>query len=130
VSRLIKATSWTSISTIVNLSLTMLQLAILVRILAPSVFGQFAVVNLILEIFVAFALGGISNFLIYKSDVDEKTSNAIYFLALAIGAIFSGLLYILAPFIATQFGYDAIVQELRLATILLVISSLSSSPSP
>ena len=125
-SRLIKATSWTSISTIVNLSLTMLQLAILVRILAPSVFGQFAIVNLILEIFVAFALGGISNFLIYKSDVDEKTSNAIYFLALAIGAIFSGLLYILAPFIATQFGYDAIVQELRLATILLVISSLSS----
>lgn len=44
----------------------MAQLAILVRILAPAVFGQFAVVNMVIEVFVAFALGGISNFLVYK----------------------------------------------------------------
>ena len=65
-SRLVSATSWTTLATLVNLVLTMVQLAFLVRILAPSVFGQFAVVNMVIEVFVAFALGGISNFLIFR----------------------------------------------------------------
>lgn len=104
----------------------MVQLAILVRILAPEVFGQFAVVNMVIEVFVAFALGGISNFLIYKRDADQATSNAVYYLALAIGAVFSLVLFFLAPVIASALGYEAIIQELRLATLLLVVSSLSS----
>ena len=54
-SRIVSATSWTTLATIVNLLLTMAQLAILVRILAPAVFGQFAVVNMVIEVFVAFA---------------------------------------------------------------------------
>ena len=104
----------------------MAQLAILVRILAPAVFGQFAVVNMVIEVFVAFALGGISNFLVYKKNADQPTSNAIYFLALGIGAIFSLVLFLLTPFLATALGYESIVQELRLATVLLVISSIAS----
>lgn len=125
-SRLVSATSWTTLATLVNLVLTMVQLAFLVRILAPPVFGQFAVVNMVIEVFVAFALGGISNFLIFKRDADQQTSNAIYYLALIIGAIFSILLYLLTPYIASALGYEAIIQELRLATLLLVVSSLSS----
>lgn len=125
-SRLVSATSWTTLATLVNLVLTMVQLAFLVRILAPSVFGQFAVVNMVIEVFVAFALGGISNFLIFKRDADQQTSNTIYYLALIIGAIFSVLLYLLTPYIASALGYEAIIQELRLATLLLVVSSLSS----
>lgn len=104
----------------------MAQLAILVRILAPAVFGQFAVVNMVIEVFVAFALGGISNFLVYKKNADQPTSNAIYFLALGIGATFSLVLFLLTPFLATALGYESIVQELRLATVLLVISSIAS----
>ena len=80
-SRIVNATSWTTLATVINLVLTMVQLAILVRILAPEVFGQFAVVNMVIEVFVAFALGGISNFLIYKRDADQATSNAVYYLA-------------------------------------------------
>ncbi|APD93796.1 hypothetical protein BM523_07180 [Alteromonas mediterranea] len=125
-SRIVSATSWTTLATIVNLLLTMAQLAILVRILAPAVFGQFAVVNMVIEVFVAFALGGISNFLVYKKNADQPTSNAIYFLALGIGAIFSLVLFLLTPFLATAIGYESIVQELRLATVLLVISSIAS----
>ena len=125
-SRIVSATSWTTLATIVNLLLTMAQLAILVRILAPAVFGQFAVVNMVIEVFVAFALGGISNFLVYKKNADQPTSNAIYFLALGIGAIFSLVLFLLTPFLATALGYESIVQELRLATVLLVISSIAS----
>ncbi|WP_288389320.1 oligosaccharide flippase family protein [uncultured Alteromonas sp.] len=125
-SRIVNATSWTTLATIVNLSLTMVQLAILVRILAPEVFGQFAVVNMVIEVFVAFALGGISNFLIYKRDADQATSNAVYYLALGIGVAFSLLLFVFTPFIASALGYESIIQELRLATLLLVVSSLSS----
>lgn len=125
-SRIVSATSWTTLATIVNLLLTMAQLAILVRILAPAVFGQFAVVNMVIEVFVAFALGGISNFLVYKKNADQPTSNAIYFLALGIGATFSLVLFLLTPFLATALGYESIVQELRLATVLLVISSIAS----
>ena len=125
-SRIVSATSWTTLATIVNLLLTMAQLAILVRILAPAVFGQFAVVNMVIEVFVAFALGGISNFLVYKKNADQPTSNAIYFLALGIGAIFSSVLFLLTPFLATALGYESIIQELRLATVLLVISSVAS----
>lgn len=125
-SRLVSATSWTTLATVVNLVLTMAQLAFLVRIIAPSVFGQFAVVNMVIEVFVAFALGGISNFLIFKRDADQRTSNSIYYLALGIGTVFSIILFLLTPIIASALGYESIVQELRLATLLLVVSSLSS----
>ena len=125
-SRLVNATSWTTLATVINLILTMAQLAFLVRVLAPSIFGQFAIVNMVIEVFLAFALGGISNFLIYKRNADEKTSNAIYFLALGIGAIFSTVLFLITPYLASMLGYDSIVQELRLATMLLVLSSLSA----
>ncbi|RUP76221.1 hypothetical protein C7Y69_18040 [Alteromonas sp. KS69] len=124
--KLVSATKWTTVATIVNIILTMVQLAYLARILSPTIFGQFAIVNLVIEIFVAFALGGISNFLLYKRDADQATSNAIYFLALGIGVLFSVLLYVLTPFIASHLGYGDIIQELKLATILLIISSLSS----
>ncbi len=125
-SRIVSATSWTTLSTIVNLALTMIQLAVLARILAPSVFGQFAVINMVMEIFVAFALGGISNFLIFRQDADQSTNNAIYYLALGIGSVFSVVFYLVTPILATALGYEEIIQELKVATLMLVISSLAS----
>ena len=124
--KLVSATKWTTAATIVNIILTMVQLAYLARVLSPTTFGQFAIINLVIEIFVAFALGGISNFLLYKREADQATSNAIYYLALGIGVFFSGILYVLTPFIATQLGYSSIIEELKLATVLLIVSSLSS----
>jgi O-antigen/teichoic acid export membrane protein len=94
----------------------MIQLAVLARILAPSVFGQFAVINMVMEIFVAFALGGISNFLIFRQDADQSTNNAIYYLALGIGSVFSVVFYLVTPILATALGYEEIIQELKVAT--------------
>ncbi|WP_272966356.1 oligosaccharide flippase family protein [Alteromonas australica] len=125
-SKLKKATSWTTLSTLIGLALSMIQLAYLVRIISTESFGQFAVLNLVLEVFAAFSLGGISNFLIYKGLNDKRTVNTLFFCALLIGFLFTVILFLLSPYIANAFNIPEITYELRISTSILLITAIAS----
>ena len=104
----------------------MIQLAYLVRVIPSESFGQFAILNLILEVFAAFSLGGISNFLIYKGSNDRRTVNTLFFCALFIGIVFTTLLFLLSPHIANLFNILEITYELKISTSILLITALAS----
>ena len=119
-----RATIWTTSSTVISLGVLLGQLAILTRYFDPSVFGQFAIINLFIEIFTVLALGGISNFLIYKRDINHKGQNTIFALAILIGFSAFIVMYLLAPFITAALGYPDLAEPLRVVTLLVPISAL------
>ena len=83
--RLGRSTLWTTIATAVNIGLLMLQLAILSRQFPSEIFGQFAVINVFVEIFTALATGGIASYLMYRKDLNQVEKNSVYALAMLFG---------------------------------------------
>lgn len=125
-SKVKKSAKWSSIATAFGAIISMLQLAILAREFESSVFGQFALLNVSIEIFTALSLGGMSHYLVYKRDISQQGRNTVYFLTLAFGLVCMSLVYVLAPFIMGIVGQSVLHDELRVLSILLVISSVSS----
>tara|TARA_R110000737_G_scaffold352516_1_gene398855 strand:+ start:2394 stop:3809 length:1416 start_codon:yes stop_codon:yes gene_type:complete len=119
-----RATIWTTSSTIISLGILLGQLAILTRYFDPAVFGQFAIINLFIEIFTVLALGGISNFLIFKRDISHNGQNTIFALAILIGFSAFLIMYLLAPVITAAMGYPDLAEPLRVVTLLVPISAL------
>lgn len=125
-SRVFKSAKWNSISTATTIIISMLQLMILTRQLPIEVFGQFAVLNLIIIIFTSLSLGGISNYLIYKNNLSQQGKNSVYFLALCLGIFCMVSAYILSPYILMLFGYSSLSEILKILSVLLLISAISA----
>lgn len=125
-SRVKKSAKWSSIAAAFGAIISMLQLGILAREFEPSVFGQFALLNISIEIFTALSFGGMSNYLVYNRDVGQQGRNTVYFLTFALGLLCMSVVYVLAPFIMGLFGQSVLHEELRVLAVLLVISSVAS----
>tara|TARA_Y100000310_G_scaffold343805_1_gene453211 strand:+ start:2022 stop:3449 length:1428 start_codon:yes stop_codon:yes gene_type:complete len=125
-SKIVKATSWTTVSTVFTSGITILQISILTRYIAPEVYGQFAIINLAIEIFTAMALGGISSFIIYKKDITQKARNTVFILVMLSGCIAFTFFYFIGPMIVKLLGYHNLASPIQIAAILLIVTSLSS----
>lgn len=125
-SRMERAAKWTSISTLISMIVAFAQLAILSRLLDSAIFGQFAILNLLIELASAFALGGIANYLIFKKDIDAKGMSTVYWISCIVGGGLSGLLYLVAPVLLGIFGQAEIQSYLQILCILLFINALSA----
>lgn len=125
-SRIVKATKWTTVSTVVTIALTILQISILTRYLEPSTYGYFAIINLAIEVFTAMALGGISSFIIYKKEISQQAKNTIFGLVIITGAIAFIFFYFVGPLLTSLLGYPILEGPMELAAILLPLSAISS----
>lgn len=125
-SRVINSLKWSTVSTVITIAVSMLQLMILTHQLPLEVFGQFAILNLIIAIFTSLSLGGISNYLIHKNDLTQAGKNSVYFLALSLGLLFMGTAYHLSPYILMLFGYPELVNSLKVLSVLLLIHAVSA----
>lgn len=125
-SKIVKATSWTTVSTVITSGITILQISILTRFIAPEVYGQFAIINLAIEIFTAMALGGISSFIIYKKDITQKARNTIFVLVMLCGFGAFTFFYFMGPVIVKLLGYHNLAGPIQVAATLLLVTSLSS----
>ncbi|MCM2681480.1 oligosaccharide flippase family protein [Echinimonas agarilytica] len=125
-SKLGRSTKWTTISTIINSGLVLLQLSILTRFFESEIFGQFAVINLFVEIFTAFATGGISSYLIYRKDLTAEQRSTVFWLAALFGVGCFLLFNLLSPVLLKLYGYPELGQPLLIMSILFITSAISS----
>lgn len=125
-SRVVNSVKWSTVSTVTTIAVSMLQLMILTHQLPLEIFGQFAILNLIITIFTSLSLGGISNYLIYKNDLTQEGKNSVYFLALCLGVLFMMAAYFLSPYILMLFGYSPLTESLKLLSVLLLIHAISA----
>lgn len=121
-----KSASWTTISTIFNILVQILQLAILSRSLDTVIFGQFAILNLFVEIFTAVALGGIANYLMYKRDLNQIEKNTIFTLSILVGVIAFILVNLLAFPILNLMNYPDLFSPLMVISVLLIMHAVGA----
>lgn len=117
----INSTKWVTVSTIVQTVLQFVQIAILARLLTPTVFGVVGISTLIITFFGMFANLGFSNSIIYKQESDRKILSTIYYLNILLGIIIFLLIYVSAPIIISFYNEPRLNSVIRPSALMFVI---------
>jgi PST family polysaccharide transporter len=96
---------------------------VLARILGPRPFGQVIIASTIYGFLNLFVDGGFSQALIQKRTLTAVDIRKTFTCQIAIGVCTTGLVYLLAPWIAQQFRDPSAVQVVRAMSLMIAIQS-------
>ncbi len=100
-----------------KVALSLLQVAVLARLLAPSDFGLMALVTAVIAFAQIFSDMGISNAIIHHQKISQEALSSLYWLNVLASAALMLLLMLLGPFIAMWY------QEPKMQTILTAVAT-------
>lgn len=112
----INGAKWTTTSTVITTVLSFAQLAIVARVLEPSIFGLVSICSLVMNFFHIFANLGFTNSIISKQENDPKALSTIFYASIALGFIMGILIFLSAGFVVDYYG------EPRLSYVIKVSS--------
>lgn len=127
--RVVWSIIWASISAISIRAIGFLTILILGKLLSPQDFGLIAIIELTVGVTQVFRDFGLSQALIQRQKNIEETAYTIFFLVIIWGAVLYFFLFITAPWIAQTFGESRAILLIRVISVNVVISSLSTVPS-
>lgn len=113
---------WVTTSTAISTIFTFVQLAILARVLSPSVFGIVSVSTLIVNFFNLFGSLGFANSVIYKQESDKKVLSSLYILNITLGIILFLLIFFCTPLIVSYYKDERLRNVVRLASLYFLIT--------
>lgn len=119
----LKGVFWSSVE---RFSLQSVQFAIgivLARILFPSDYGLIGMLAVFLGVSQIIIDCGISSALIRQKDVSEKDYGTAFVVNVAISFVVYGVLFLIAPFVASFFEISELASLLRVLSITLVINA-------
>lgn len=112
---------WTTLSTLVNTSIQLIQLVLLTQILNRQDFGLMAIVMVVIGFSQLFIDMGVSNAIIYKKEVTNKELSSLYWFNIAIGIFFFVLLFYSSNAIAKFYQADKLSSLLQVVAISFLI---------
>lgn len=116
---------WLMFETIGSKGINTLVFLLLARLLSPDAFGLVALGSVFIFFFSIIADLGFSVVIIQKEDIEEEHLNAAFWSNLLIVILLSGIIFLVAPFIAKFYGEAILTQLIRLLLIGLIIQSAS-----
>lgn len=99
---------------------------IIVRELSPEDFGLVAFAVIFIEFSRIFVEAGFAQALIRHERLTDLHTTSVFWFNLLIGLVATGVLFLMAPFIAVAFSSPNLVEPLRAISCGLLINSLSS----
>lgn len=127
--KLIKGMSSQTIVTIVLGVMEMVSFSIMSRLLTKTDFGYFSALTAITIIFSSLTQTGVGAAIIQKKNLTESYANNAFSINLIVGLFVSALLFVLSGPIANIVLDDTMVKPLRLMSITLLCSCLTSPAS-
>lgn len=121
----ISGVKWTTISTVLNNALQLLQLAILARFLNPKDFGLMAIVMIVVGFVSAFADLGISNAIIHRQIITKNELSSLYWLNVITGFVMFIITSAISPFISKIYGEPELTKLIILLSSTFIIQSFS-----
>lgn len=112
---------WTTASSLVNVVVQLIQLAILARLLNPEDFGLMAIVMVVIGFSQLFIDMGVSNAIIYKQDITKNELSSLYWLNIFIGGLFFLIIIISSPFIADFYDNEKLILLINLVATTFLI---------
>lgn len=112
----INGAKWTTVATIITTVLGFVQLAVVAKVLEPSIFGLVSVCQLVLNFFHIFANLGFTNSIISKQETDRKILSTIFFASIGLGVIMGSLIYLSAGPVADYYNEPKLVYAIRVSS--------------
>ncbi|WP_316810265.1 MOP flippase family protein [Pedobacter heparinus] len=113
----INGAKWTTSATVITTVFNSLQMAVIARVLDPSIFGLVSICTIILNFFYIFANLGFANSIISTQETDKKKLSTIFFASLGMGLIFCGIINLTAPFVISFYNQPRLAQIIPLASL-------------
>ena len=127
-SRTLAGLKWTYLSVAVRLLLSFLFVAILARMLAPSHFGLFGMVLIFVGLAEMLGRHAIGPAIVQRLDLTERHVETGFLLILAIGAILTTTLWLLAPQIGRLVDEPVVPFLIRAASLVTIVNSVGIVP--
>jgi lipopolysaccharide exporter len=112
---------WMSTSTAISTVFQFGQVAILARLLEPSVFGIVSVSTLMIAFFGIFANLGFSNSIIYKQEEDREVLSTIYLLNLGLGLFIGVVVFFSWPLVVAYYKEPRLEKVIKLSSLYFII---------
>lgn len=121
------AFKWAFLSELAAKAIQPIVFIVLARILSPQDFGVIAAASMVIAFSQIFWEAGMANALIQRQSEIEASANVAFWINIALGVLFSVLLYIFADQIALLFSHDERVNEvLKVMTLQIILGALAS----
>lgn len=117
---------WTFGERIIAQGISFILSIILARLLLPKEYGIIAVVLVFINLANVFVSNGFGEALVQKKDTDDTDFSTAFYCSLAVAVVLYFVLFFSAPFIAKIYHYDDLVPVLRVLSLKIIISSIST----
>lgn len=117
---------WSAIERFSVQGVTFLVGVLIARQLAPTHYGQMAMLNVFITLASVFVDSGFSSALIRKIDRSEADVSTAFFFNVVVGFLASGMLYMGAPLIGSFYRDVALVSLMRVLSVSLALNSLGA----
>ena len=125
-SRSSSALAWTLAGAIVKVLGQLAVQITLARLLGPEAFGQFAAIVVVLSLGHLLSDGGFGAVLIQKKNIGQADVSLALGWTLLLSSVCAGLLYLLAPSLASQFQDERLTPMFRLGGLLILLHSVAN----
>jgi O-antigen/teichoic acid export membrane protein len=117
---------WTSIGSLVVVSLQLAQLFILTRYLTPSDFGLMAIVSVVIGFSALFMDMGISSAIIHKQNISNRQLSSLYWLNIFAGIILFFVVYFSSSLISEYYNQIKLIPIIQLMATTFFISAIGN----
>ncbi len=121
-----KGGSWVFFLRILEKALSSVKIIILARILSPNDLGLFGTALLTLSILEAFSQTGFNAALIQKKENTEQYLNSAWSMSVLRGFVIFGLLYFMAPYVASFFNSPESSKIIRILAFSVVLRGFNN----
>lgn len=122
----IKGFLWRVIQNVSSQLIYLIIQIILARILLPSDFGIISLTTVFVTILNVFVTTGFTSSIIQKKIITDIEKSSMFYMSIIIGLLLYILIFLLSPFIAQFYKEKLLIKILRIQSISLIFSSLSS----
>ena len=116
----INSGKWVSISTVIQVVLQFVQMAVLARLLEPEIFGIVAISNVIIFFFRIFGDLGLTNSIIYKQEEDRGRLSTVFYINLLLGLVLYSIVYVITPYVVEFYNEPKVYEVLRLSSLIFL----------
>jgi O-antigen/teichoic acid export membrane protein len=103
-------------------------IAILTRLLTPADFGTVAAASTVLPFFFLLADLGFAAYIVQVERVDRRMLSTAFWFSMTAGAVFSGVMFAIAPLLGVVFRDEGVVPVLQALSSWVILTALGSVP--
>lgn len=123
------ALKWSFFAEAASRLIAPLQLLVLARLLTPADFGVVAAATVLISFSQAIADGGLGKALIQRQTKLETNANVVFWLTLVFGIGLTGILFVVAPWVASFFNDGRITAVVRVLSLQVFLAAAATTPN-